>query len=248
MFKHVKSKLSGSSIISLMFAFVVFPFGLQQTTPTPQPTPSPMPTHEHEAGQRFLHDDSLIVSNPDCTAYCWRGIILGETTWDEAIEILEAQPDLEDFRLDNNKETGEITAIFQEVDGEPCCLIYTNAISSPLGGIEQILLQFAPHYTIGQVIENLGEPVYVSVTAVDEKDGNFMLFYPELGLAIYSMVDLKRGGLLQEDTQIFAALYLSPSEMEKVIAGSELVAYDGYKTFDQYYFAQPVITAVPSNQ
>lgn len=189
---------------------------------------------------KFLVDSSLTESDADCSAPCWRGITPGVTEWSAAISILEDQADLADIKVENNSESGEVAVTFQAKDGVPCCLLY----SKDGVVVDQMLLQLAPRNTLSAVSAALGEPIYFNGTEVDDKQAAAALFYPERNLVIYAFVEGKTG-TLSEASEVFAALYLSESDMEQVIKTSTLQAYAGYKAFSDYLDDEPVVTPEP---
>ena len=63
----------------------------------------------------FLNDSSLVDNEP-CAAPCWREITPGETSWRDALTILEDDATLSDLKTETNEETGEIAATFQRAD------------------------------------------------------------------------------------------------------------------------------------
>lgn len=190
--------------------------------------------------ESFLVDSSLVTENPDCSAPCWRGITPGITEWSRAVTILEDQPDITDVKIESNEESGELAATFQRRDGVPCCLLYSKDGTL----VDQMLLQLAPQNTLGQVISNFGEPSYFNGTEVDERQAAAALFYPTRGLVIYAFVE-GASGSLSASSEIFAALYLSQTDMDLVIETSTLQAYDGYKAFADYLDDAPAITPAP---
>jgi len=191
--------------------------------------------------EKFLIDGSLTQSDTDCSAPCWRGITPGVTAWSDAISILEDQADLDDIKVENNGESGEVAVTFQRKDGVPCCLLYSKDAAI----VDQMLLQLAPQNTLGAVIRALGNPAYFNGTEVDEKQAAAALFYPDNGLVIYAFVEGKTGNL-SAASEVFATLYLAPDVMVQVMQTSTLQAFSGYKAFSDYLDDEPVLTPVPA--
>lgn len=189
----------------------------------------------------FLNDTSLVDNTP-CQAPCWRGITPGVTTWGEALTILEDDATLADVKVESNEETGEIAATFQRRDGVPCCLVYTRNGQV----VDQMLLQLAPDKTLGEVIANLGEPAYFSGTEVSPEQAAAALFYPDLDLVVYAFVAGVESGQVQASSEIFAALYLSDSDMKQVIETSNLYAWEGYSTYASYTGRDFDVTPLPT--
>src|SRR5690606_1401909 len=177
----------------------------------------------------FLRDSSLVDNEP-CAAPCWRGITPGETTWRDALTILVDDATLSDVKTETNEETGEIAATFQRADGVPCCLVY----SSSGDVVDQMLLQLAPDNTLGDVIENLGEPEYFSGTEVSPEQAAAALFYPAHNLVVYAFVAGVAEGSITAESEVFAALYLTEEDMAEVPQTSNLHDWLGYDTYAAY--------------
>jgi hypothetical protein len=188
----------------------------------------------------FLQDTSLVNPGEECVAPCWRGITPGSTEWSAAISILEDQTDITNLEIENNEETGELAATFQRRDGVPCCLLYSRTGAL----VDQMLLQLASGNAVGAVVDNLGEPTYFNGTEVDENQAAAALFYPDRGLVLYAFVEGLNGNLNAE-SEIFAALYLSSTDMEQVLQTSTLQSYVGFKPFADYLDDEPVLTPQP---
>jgi hypothetical protein len=191
----------------------------------------------------FLKDSSLVDNEP-CEAPCWRGITPGETSWRDALTTLEDDATLSDVKTETNEETGEIAATFQRADGVPCCLVYT----SDGDVVDQMLLQLAPDNTLGEVIENLGEPEYFSGTEVSPEQAAAALFYPEKQLVVYAFVAGVAEGEITEDSEVFAALYLTEDDMAEVLQTSNLHDWLGYDTYAAYAARPFNVTPMPTTE
>lgn len=189
----------------------------------------------------FLKDSSLVDNEP-CTAPCWRGITPGETTWRDALTILEDDATLSDIKPEANEETGEIAVTFQRADGVPCCLVYTSNGEV----VDQMLLQLAPDNSLGDVIENLGEPEYFSGTEVSPEQAAAALFYPEKNLVVYAFVAGVAEGQITENSEVFAALYLTEDDMAEVLQTSNLHDWLGYDTYAAYAARPFNVTPIPT--
>lgn len=191
----------------------------------------------------FLEDNSL-VNNEPCGAPCWRGITPGETTWRDALTILEDDATLSDIKTETNEETGEIAATFQRSNGVPCCLVYTSKGSV----VDQMLLQLAPKNTVQQVIDNLGEPTYFSGTEVSPEQAAAALFYPERQLVVYAFVKGAAEGKITAESEVFAALYLTAEDMQEVLQTSNLHDWLGYDSYAAYAARPFNITPMPTTE
>lgn len=247
------------SLVGLLLAAFILSAAPNSAATTPEPqTPSAEHTAEataevvgaDEAPSRsplltdtFLADTSLVENDP-CVAPCWRGITVGETSWDDAIGILENDAQLSDLEMDLNELTGEIVLTFRQIDGDPCCLIYTKDGDK----VDQILLQLAPDNTLGDVIGNLGAPSYFNGTEIDPSQAAASLYYPDRQLIVYAFVEGANRGVITEKSEIFAALYMTVEDMQTLIETTSLIAWHGYNSYRGYlsqpFAVTPVATAV----
>jgi hypothetical protein len=189
----------------------------------------------------YLQDTSLIDSEP-CGAPCWRDITPGETDWAVALAKVQDDPTLQDVKEEPSAETGEIAASFQRRDGIPCCLIYSRDGTT----VDQILLQLAPDIKVGQVLEVLGEPTYVTGNEVSADQAALALYYPDKQTVVYAFVAGKEAGTLTAESEVFAVLYVRADDMADVLEASDLYKWEGYKSYSAYIDENYDITAVPT--
>lgn len=189
----------------------------------------------------YLRDTSLIDGEP-CGAPCWRGITPGETSWRAARTILEDDPTLADINIRTEENTSEVAATFRRVDGEPCCLIYSETGEQ----VDQLLLQLAPVMRLRQVIETHGEPEYLSLSEVSDDQAAAALYYPELRAIVYAFVAGAAQGTINPDSEIFALLYVRQSDVDLVIRNSALYRWAGYAAYSEYAGRAPDITPAPT--
>jgi len=192
--------------------------------------------------EQFLQDTSLVDSEP-CGSPCWRNITPGETDWSDALTLLEDDASLSDLRIETSEETGEIAATFQQTGGIPCCLMYTESGET----VDQMLLQVAPEMTVAQVLETHGEPTFVSPAEITDDQASIAMYYQDLNTVVYAFVE-GAGGDLNEDSEIFAVLYVRPQDMEEILTNSTLYTWQGYQSFSAYTGATPAITPEPTAQ
>jgi hypothetical protein len=189
----------------------------------------------------YLQDISLITGEP-CASPCWRGIIPGETEWGDALAQLEDDPTLQDVTTQPSEDSSEIAASFQRRDGVPCCLIYSREGEV----VDQILLQLAPDITVSEVLDVHGEPTYVSGAGVSAEQASLGLYYPEKQMVVYAFIAGEESGTLTAESEVFAVLYVKPSDMDEVITYNPLYAWEGYQTYATYIDEQYDKTAAPT--
>lgn len=189
----------------------------------------------------YLKDTSVIDNEP-CGAPCFRGITPGETEWGDAVTILEDDSTLAEVNVTQDAQTDGIVATFQQQDGIPCCLVYTEDGET----VSQILIQVAPDMTASQVLEALGEPAYVSGAELSPEQASLALYYPEIQTVVYAFIAGKETGVLTENSEIFAVLYVKPEDMEEVVTYSDLYAWQGYQNYAEYINGEYDKTAAPT--
>jgi hypothetical protein len=198
---------------------------------------------------KYLHDNSL-VSNEPCSAPCWNNITPGETTWDDAVTILEDDPRFDQPQVQAEENTSRIGALWKETGGDDCCQMGTEDGET----VSVILLQLAPDHTLGELIEAQGEPAYVIGTPGNEDQAIINLFYPDKQLIVLVFVAGAASGELSESSEIIGAYYLTPDQMDLVVNISSLYAWKGYELFSAYapdaenadYVVTPSVTLTPT--
>lgn len=192
--------------------------------------------------EQLLHDDSFVSGDP-CGAPCWRGITPGETTWDDALQIIKDDPTLSEPEIQEGEgeESNAKLAVWNETDGQMCCQMFTK--DSKI--VESLVLLVAPDIRLSEVIERHGDPVYVIGTEVSEDQAVMNLFYLDPPMLLYAFVPGKNGALSQS-SEVVGVLYLSPDSMTEVVESNSLPAWDGYQSFQAYADADFAVTAIPS--
>jgi hypothetical protein len=194
----------------------------------------------------FLQDTSLITGDP-CEAPCFRGIIPGETSWQDALTIIEDDSDFQDPQTEENAELGIIQAAWQQGDNQVCCQMQTNDGER----VSLIFLRTAPTMLLGEVIEVHGEPTYLIGTETSAPDQAVVsLVYPEQLMVIYVFVAGPTEGELIDASEIIGTLYLAPSEMDLLLQTTNLHGWEGYQTFatiaESEYVVTPSVTLTPT--
>lgn len=197
--------------------------------------------------QNLLQDRSLITNEP-CEAPCWRGITPGETSWGEALTILEDDTTLSDPTTQNDEESGSVVAEFQQINTNvPCCQMFSEAGEL----VDIVFLRVAPNVTLGDLIESKGEPSYLIGTPFSDDQAIMNLIYPDIPMVIYAFVE-GTSGALSEDSEIIGILYLKSSDMDTLFETSDpgLQEWEGYQTYQYYDESEleitPSVTVTPS--
>lgn len=194
----------------------------------------------------MLNDTSLITNEP-CTAPCWNGITPGTTAWSDALTILEDDPNLADPTTRADEQSEAIVAEWQRVEGGSCCQMVT------LDGetVNLVFLRLSPSsLTVGDLIDEHGEPAYVVGSPYSDEEAIINLVYPDLSTVIYAFVAGATNGALSASSEVIGALYITPEDMDLLLQTSNLNAWDGYETYAYYdqseFEITPSVTLTPT--
>lgn len=193
----------------------------------------------------LLADDALLTGEP-CAAPCWRGITPGETAWDEALAILQADPTLENVREQTDANSDSKFASWGQAGGEGCCQMFSLD-----GEVVSILfLRFAPDITLGELFEARGEPSFAISAPASNDQAVINLIYPEAQMIVNAYVAGTTGSV-SADSEVVSALLMSPEENDLVLGTSNLHEWRGYADYAAYsadaaFDVAPSMTATPA--
>ncbi len=193
----------------------------------------------------LLQDTSLISSDTACSLPCWRGITPGETTWTDALAVLNADSTLENVSVQEDDQSSAKVADFQQKGGSACCEVITQDGET----VNVIFLRVAPTITLGQLVAAQGTPTYLVGSQYTDDQAVMNLIYPEKSAVVYAFVPGTTGALT-ESSEVVGILYMMPSDMDLLIKTSSLHAWDGYKSYQDYdsseYKVTPSVTLTPT--
>jgi hypothetical protein len=193
----------------------------------------------------LLQDTSLVSGDP-CAAPCFRGIIPGETAWQDAVTILEDQEDFKGVTIQDDPESEAVSAGWQQGDNQICC--YITSLDSET--VSAVFLRIAPNMNLGELIEAHGEPTYVAASEFTPDQAVFNLVYPDVPMVVYVFVSGAAEGELSESSEIIGSLYVTSADVELLLQAESLYAWDGYKTYAAYsadeFAVTPSITLTPT--
>lgn len=179
----------------------------------------------------YLPDASLV--DPDaCEAPCWRDITPGETTFDEALELLEAMDDVGELAV---QDAGEVR--FVTFGETPCCQI----VSEQDNIVTIMQINTAPLMQIGEVLERYGEPVYVDGAPFTSRQIIFNFYFPDYSFVAFVFAE-SMDEVPTDESIIIGAVYLEPSVFEDILQASSLYAWDGYLSLNDYRSGDFAIT------
>ncbi len=177
-----------------------------------------------------LKDTSLLSGDP-CEAPCWNGIVPGETSFRDAMILVE-----DDARFTNVEEveledaTDERLFSFAEGEGNTCCQV----LSETGDIIDSMLLFLAPDMTIGEIIDKFGEPTYLLGDAPAEDQAFVLLVFPDVPLVVYAFVAGSAEGEISGSSEIIGALYSTDEAMQRLIDNNSFYDWDGYQPYTTY--------------
>lgn len=195
--------------------------------------------------ETLLDDTSLVTGNP-CEAPCFHGITPGETSWQEALTIIEDTPGFTNLQVQASEDDASIQAAWQQGEGPICCQMATENGQT----VSLLLIRTAPVMTLGEVIATYDAPQYLIGSPFTEDQAIMNLVFEEIPMIVYAFVEGTESGELSANSEIIGALYLTPDEMELLLETTELYAWDGYKSFAAYdtgsFDVTPIITLTPA--
>lgn len=192
---------------------------------------------------KLLQDTSFIDNDP-CGPPCWRNITPGETNWQDALSIIEDDSTLTDPDLRTSEDTAVEGALWGQEGGEDCCQMYTEDGET----VDVVILQTAPASTLGEVIDEYGDPIYAIGENFTDDQGVFSLFYPDLQMVIYVFVE-GEDNPLSETSEVIGFGYFSPARMDLLVLTNDLHIWEGYDTLGNYMGGEfeitPSVTLTP---
>ncbi|MBN2469910.1 MAG: hypothetical protein JXN59_04220 [Anaerolineae bacterium] len=186
----------------------------------------------------FLDDRSLVSGEP-CVAPCWNGIVPGETTWTEAITLVQNDEAFAGFETEANE--GLLQAIWQKAGSEQfCCRLLSEGEEEP---VSYVFLALSPGIIVDEVLRQHGDPTYVTTFDFTDAESVIQLIYPDQYMVISVVVGDSTASLLA-NSDVVAVLYMSPGEMQLILDTTELQAWNGYQSYSAYQSAPLVVTPI----
>jgi hypothetical protein len=196
--------------------------------------------------ESLLNDRSLVTGEP-CGPPCFRGIVPGETEWQDALTILEDDPEFTNIQTQSGEDTDIVQAAWQQGDNQTCCQMASQDGET----VSLLLLLTAPVMMLEEVIDVHGEPEYLVASEPFTPEQAVMnLVYPDTPMLVYAFVAGEETGELMPDSEIIGMLYFTPEEMEIFLQTNTLQAWEGYQTYQYYQESEfeitPAITVTPN--
>lgn len=177
-----------------------------------------------------LKDFSLLSGEP-CEAPCWNGVVPGETAYRDAKLLIDEDTRYKDLQEAERQEDSDSRIFgFAPEEGQVCCQVFSRDGDT----ITSLLLQFAPDMSLGPVMDRYGEATYVGGEAPAADQAYMALVYPDIPMVIYAFVAGAENGQLSTGSEILGAMYMSPDEMDLLMACSQLYDWEGFGGFNDY--------------
>lgn len=168
----------------------------------------------------------LVEVDLECEAPCWNGITPGVTAWEDSVEVIENETRFTGIEFSED-ETG---IRWHPVDTE----YYSNLITDDGKVVSQITLIDLSPYTVGEVIEVHGDPLYALGSMLDESQAIVNLFYPEKQMVVRVYVIITEEANLVEGSQIVGAFFFSEESYAGVTESAPYVEWAGFEGFEDY--------------
>lgn len=176
--------------------------------------------------ETLLADTSVVDGEP-CLAPCWRGITPGETTFDEAIDLVNAMDDARDIQV--QEQGGSQSAQWLSPDGTSCC----QMISQTGEAVDVLQVRIQPDVTLGQIIETYGDPTYIEGGRYTSTQTLFTIYYTDLPLVLFVFAS-GNDVALTESSEVIGLVFVSEDVMGSVVDSAMLHAWEGYESLDTY--------------
>jgi hypothetical protein len=228
-----------------LLAFLVLLVGI--TAVFAQGEVEPEATAEALRNPALLQDTALLTGEP-CAAPCWRGITPGETMWEDALAILQADPTLENVQVQEDANSEAKAASWSGIEGDECCQLF----SADGQTVSVLFLRLAPDITLGELAEVQGEPAFALGSPFTDDQAIVNLIYPAQQMVVYAFVSGVSGSL-SANSEIVGFLLMSPEELDLLLGTSNLFEWRGYADYAAYspdedaaFDVTPSVTVTPS--
>jgi peptidylprolyl isomerase len=182
----------------------------------------------------YLDDTSLISGDP-CAAPCFAKITPGQTTFNEAVNMIRIDTRFRDVQVQSATQASWSTAA-----GVGCC----QMIGDANGKVANLVVRLAPRMTAGQLLAKYGDPTYTTVADYSATEVAVALIYPKNGFVAWVMPG-DAASTVTESSPIVLAVYLAPEQFDSLIKTTVLSGWAGYKPYQTFKAATPIVTPLP---
>ncbi|MCE2489638.1 MAG: hypothetical protein J4G17_06645 [Anaerolineae bacterium] len=178
--------------------------------------------------ESLLSDESLLTGEP-CAAPCFRGITPGETSWVDALTIIEDEADFDNIQTQGPAEgSSVIQASWQQgADSPVCCQMVTEDGEI----VSLVFLRTAPTHTLDDLFGIHGEPTWLTGQEISEDQAVVSLVYPDQPMIVYAFVAGTAEGQLAAGSEVVGALYMEAGSVDLLVQTTELHRWEGYGSY-----------------
>jgi len=191
----------------------------------------------YEVGPQLLNEDFLpdtsLVSEDPCGAPCWNGITPGETAWEDAVAIIEADERLADVEVQSSPNAAQQAAFWSALDGDECCQMFSSIDGSV---VDFLLVQTTPDMKFGDVVALYDEPqrlAFEIVTTITSGQIFAVTIFEDVPMIVYVFVAGEEGEI-SESSEVVGFAYISDELVEQLLADPTLLDWQGFATYAEY--------------
>ncbi len=183
---------------------------------------------------KYLNDNSLVTQNP-CAPPCFHGIIVGQTTFTDALTKIKADPAFTNVQSQDKPPQ----AAWNAASGEGCCQLSADPDT---GLVNAVLIKTTPKTPVKDVIAKYGQPDFVTwVDYSPPQEVALGLVFKKAGIVTW-VAPTDANATLQETDPVVVVLYLDPKDFNKLLDTATLQAWNGFRPYSEYKAATPVVT------
>ncbi len=183
---------------------------------------------------KYLDDTSLITGSETCAPPCFRNIVVGQTTFTDALSKVKADSGFANVQSQDKPPA----AAWGAAGGDACCQMTAN---QDTGLIDALLVKVKPTMTVKQVIDKYGTPDYTTVVDYSAEEVAIGLIFSKVGLVTW-VTPGDANSTLKESDPVVIVLFLDPKEFSKLRDTSTLLGWNGFLPYQTYKNATPVVT------
>ena len=211
-------KASASIVALVIFGLLVSACG----------TPPPLKS------DKYLDDTSLVTGSETCAPPCFRGIVVGQTTFTDALSKVKADAGFASVQSQDKPPA----AAWSAAGGDACCQMTAN---QDTGLLDALLVKVKPGMTAKQVIDKYGVPDYTTVVDYSAEEVAIGLIFAKVGLVTW-VTPGNANSTLKESDPVVIVLLLDPKDFSKLRDTSTLLGWNGFLPYQTYKNATPVVT------
>lgn len=170
----------------------------------------------------------LVNVDTTCATPCWATFTPGISLWKDLVDAIQNNAFFMDVEVGEDPNSEAAVIQWRSIDSQ---LDATNRAYTEDGTtVAQIsVIELSP-FSVSEIIEAQGDPLYALGSLSGENQALLNLFYPEKALVVTIYVIES----LTENSQVIGAYYLSEETMQQIIESTPLVDWTGYEGYQGY--------------